>query len=267
MCRAISGLVFLIALSVAAAAPLVVAHRGASAGAPENTLPAFELAWAHGADAIEGDFHLTADGKIVCIHDDDTEYAAGVKCVVRKSTLTELLELDVGARVGERFNGTRIPTIAQVFATVPAGKKIFIEIKCGSEIFPRLLSEIEKFELSADQIVVISFDANVIRDFKAIAPQFKAMWLSGIKKNRLGRMKPSLSKVLRTLRRIDADGFSSRGHALVDQRFIAAIREAGFEYHVWTIDDANTARTFAGMGAMSITTNYPQRIKDALQDR
>jgi glycerophosphoryl diester phosphodiesterase len=87
-----------------------VAHRGAFAGAPENTLPAFELAWAYGADAIEGDFHLTADGKIVCIHDDDTEYAAGVMCVVRKSMLTELLELDVGARVGERFNGTRIPT-------------------------------------------------------------------------------------------------------------------------------------------------------------
>lgn len=77
-----------------------MAHRGASAGAPENTLPAFELAWAYGADAIEGDFHLTADGKIVCIHDDDTEYAAGVMCVVRKSMLTELLELDVGARVG-----------------------------------------------------------------------------------------------------------------------------------------------------------------------
>jgi glycerophosphoryl diester phosphodiesterase len=79
------------------AEPFIVAHRGASADAPENTLPAFELAWKQGADAIEGDFHLTRDGKIVCIHDYDTQRVSGSKRVVKDSTLDELRALDAGA--------------------------------------------------------------------------------------------------------------------------------------------------------------------------
>ena len=69
--------------SLHAAEPFLVAHRGASHDAPENTLPAFELAWKQGADAIEGDFHLTKDGKIVCLHDYDTKRVSGTKLVAK----------------------------------------------------------------------------------------------------------------------------------------------------------------------------------------
>ena len=76
---------------------MIVAHRGASRDAPENTIPAFKLAWEQGADAIEGDFHLTKDGNIVCIHDGNTENVSNTNLVVRESTLAELRKLDVGA--------------------------------------------------------------------------------------------------------------------------------------------------------------------------
>ena len=66
--------------------PLIVAHRGASRDAPSNTIPAFQLAWKQGADAIEGDFHLSKDGEIVCFHDADTKRVAGTQLVVRQST-------------------------------------------------------------------------------------------------------------------------------------------------------------------------------------
>lgn len=85
------------------AEPVIVAHRGASHDAPENTLPAFELAWEQGADAIEGDFHLTRDGHIICLHDKDTKRTAGVKLVVKNSPLAELRKLDVGEWKDPRF--------------------------------------------------------------------------------------------------------------------------------------------------------------------
>ena len=79
------------------AKPLIVAHRGSSFERPENTLPAFELAWEQGADAIEGDFLLTKDKQIVCIQDHSTKHLANRNLVVGESTLEELRELDVGS--------------------------------------------------------------------------------------------------------------------------------------------------------------------------
>ena len=79
---------------------MIVAHRGASSDAPENTLPAFRRAWELGADAIEGDFRLTKDGRIVCIHDKDTKRVADAKLVVSDATLAQLRTLDVGGAHG-----------------------------------------------------------------------------------------------------------------------------------------------------------------------
>ena len=103
--------------------PLIVAHRGSSFEAPENTLPAFRLAWEQGADAIERDFLLTKDDQIVCIHDASTKRLSDKNLVVSKSTFEELRALDVGAWKHEKFKGTKIPTISEVFATIPKGKK------------------------------------------------------------------------------------------------------------------------------------------------
>jgi glycerophosphoryl diester phosphodiesterase len=160
-----------------AAEPLIVAHRGASFDAPENTLPAFELAWEMGADAVEGDFLLSKDGHIVCVHDKKTKKVADQNLEVVQSTLAELQALDVGSRKDEKFRGTRIPTLPEVFATVPKGKKIFVEVKCGPEIIPALTKEIDRSGLTHDQVVLICFNAEVIRKFKKVKPKHKAYWL------------------------------------------------------------------------------------------
>ena len=243
--------------------PLIVAHRGASRQAPENTLPAFKLAWKQEADAIEGDFLLTGDGQIVCIHDKDTRRVAGKKLVVAKSTLAELRQLDVGSYRGAAFKGTRIPTIAEVFATVPKNKKIYIEIKCGTEIIPALLKSIKKSGLKNDQIVVICFQHKVIQALKAKAPQFKANWLSSIKKDRSGKLIPSLESIFATLNQIKADGFSSSKN-LIDETTIRAIMDKGYEHHVWTVDDERTAKRFMQWGTKSITTNVPGSLRSSL---
>src|SRR6185369_848081 len=92
------------------AEPMLIAHRGASRDAPENTLAAFRLAWQQGADGIEADFRLTRDGRVVCLHDASTGRTAGVDLAVAEASLEELKRLDVGGWKGARWAGERIPT-------------------------------------------------------------------------------------------------------------------------------------------------------------
>ena len=259
------GVVLLTCAAVDAEEPLIVAHRGASHHAPENTLPAFNLAWKQRADAIEGDFRLTRDGHIVCIHDEDTERVSGRKLIVKDSTLAQLRPLDVGTHRGDEYRGTIIPTIAEVFATIPDKKKIYIEIKCGTEVIPRLLDEIKKSEITSDQIVVISFNPQVIQQIKAKSPQIKALWLSGFKKDKLGRTTPSLKTIFDTLKQTQADGFSSSKD--IRDSLVTRVIASGYEYHVWTIDDLDTARHFKKLGTKSITTNVPEQIKKHLVEK
>lgn len=232
--------------------------------APENTIPAFKLAWDQGADAIEGDFYLTADNEIVCIHDKNTKRVAKSNLTIKDSTLNKLRQLDVGSWHESKWAGTRIPTISQVFSTIPDGKMIYIEIKCGSEIIPKLFDELKKSKLKQEQVVIISFNSQLISDIESKRPQVKTIWLSGIKKSKDGNIVPTAKTAISTLRRIKADGISTKAHDMLDETYISKIKKAGFEFHVWTIDDRSTARRFAGMGVLSITTNKPDYIKKQL---
>ena len=241
--------------------PLIVAHRGASHDAPENTLPAFELAWKQGADAIEGDFLLTKDNKIVCIHDGSTKRLADQNLAVRGSTLEELRKLDVGSWKHEKFKGTKIPTIAEVFATIPTGKKIFVEVKCGKEIMPYLVKEIGKSKLKTEQVVLICFKQEVVQAFKQALPKNKAYWLSSFKKDKEGLWKPTLETVLATLTDTKADGLDS--HKDIPGAVARKIMEEGYEWHAWTVNDVATAKKLKALGIHSITTDRPELIKSS----
>ncbi len=115
-------------------AQVIVGHRGASFDAPENTIAAFKLAWEQQADGIEGDFYITKDKQVVCIHDADTKRTAGKKLVVAESTLTELRELEYGKWKDAKFAGEPIPTFEEVLKVVPSGKLFVIELKVGPDI-------------------------------------------------------------------------------------------------------------------------------------
>ena len=162
------------------------------------------------------------------------------------------------------FKGTSIPTIAEVFETVPAKKKIYIEIKCGLEIVLPVLKAVAQSGLKKDQIVFICFDSNVIQALKMKAPQFAAYWLCSVKRNQAGSMRPSLKNALATLRKVKADGMSSSRGGITD-KYISGLQRAGFEHHVWTVNDAKTARWFVDRGSKSVTTDFPGKIKGALK--
>mgnify|MGYP000955410742 FL=1 len=231
---------------------MIIAHRGISFDLPENSLPAFNASWDKGVDGIEGDFHLTKDGAIVCIHDDDTQRVCNQKLIVKDSTLEELKQLNLSHKISKNSK-VKIPTLAEVLNVLPFGKKIFIEIKCGIEIIKPLIKELSQSEIYAEQAVIISFDERVIKTFKSAAPNYKAYWLYSYEPD------CDFNKILDVMNDIKADGFSSDNE---DSKFlIDKIIDAGFEYHSWTIDDLDIANKLISWRVQSITTNNPDQIQ------
>lgn len=255
-----------VGIAPSALAQIVVAHRGASSDAPENSLSSFKLAWEQGADAVEGDFYLTADKQIVCIHDATTKRVSGVNLKVAESTLATLAKLDVGSWKDQRFLNERIPTIQEVLAVIPPGKRIFIEIKCGPEILPYLKPLLMDSNLDSKQLTIISFNQDVIRTAKLVMPDFQTYWLIDFKKDKQkGLWYPSVDDIVETASRIGADGIDVRAQVdLFDTAFLMRCMEAGLSLHAWTVDDANDAMKLGQLGFDSITTNRPAFLLQSL---
>ncbi|MCS7022100.1 MAG: glycerophosphodiester phosphodiesterase [Gemmataceae bacterium] len=242
----------------------IVAHRGASWDAPENTLASMRLAWEQQADAIEFDCFLSKDGQIVIIHDADTRRTAGVPGKVAEQTLEQLRRLDVGRWKGERFAGERIPTLAEVLATVPPGKRAFIEVKCGPEILPELDRVLKASRLRPEQTVVISFSEDVIAAVKKQRPDLPAYWIA-VLMPRNGKPRGA-EEIIATARRIRADGVDLSAEAnVLTPAYAAQIRQAGLFLSVWTVNDADLARKMIHSGVQSITTDRPGWLREQLQ--
>lgn len=243
--------------------PQIVAHRGAAYDAPENTLAAFKLAWQQGADVIEGDFRLTKDGEIVCMHDADTARVAGKKLVISQTTYAELQKLDVGSWKGSQWAGERIPTLSEVLKTIPAGKKFFLEVKSGTEIISHLVKTLVDSNIAHDQVAIIAFDVNILVGMKKYLPTIKTYWLTGFQKEG-DAWRPTVEEIVQKLGDIKADGVDCNAHASIDAKFAQYLKNTGFGFHVWTVDNAETAKRFQHLGVDSITTNRPQWLRAQL---
>ncbi len=246
-------------ISVVSAEVAIVAHRGASAYAPENTLSAFELAWEMDADAIEGDFRLTADGQIVCIHDADTKRVSDQVLEVESTDYMTLKALNVGGATP-----AHIPLLSEVLDTVPAGKRIVIEVKSHAEIVPHLVCELEAHPLPAESFFVISFDTAVLSALKEQAPQLETGLLINFKRSGL-KLTPSSSEVFELAEQCNVDAISVKAHPMLSKRFCAEVRERGYGFHVWTVDEPRWAAEMVKCGAQSITTNKPDLMRAKLK--
>jgi glycerophosphoryl diester phosphodiesterase len=258
-------LVALLHVITAAQGQELVAHRGASRDAPENTLAAFRLAFEQGADAIEGDFFLSQDGEIVCLHDKTTKRTGDKTLTVADSTLAELRTVDVGTWKDQRFKDERIPTLAEVMAIVPEGKKLLIEIKCGVEIVKPLRAALARGKLKSEQLRIIAFQADVIAACRTAMPRIRAYWLTNFSLNKKTKThEPTIDSILATLKRIRATGLDCNAHASIDEAFVRRLRERKLEFHVWTVDKVKTAERFKAFGVDSITTNRPAGLREEL---
>ena len=244
---------------------MIIGHRGASRHAPENTLAAFRLAWEEGADGIEADFRVSGDGRVVCLHDASTGRTAEKDLDVASSLLPELRRLDAGRWQGPAWQGERIPTLAEVLACLLPGKRLFIELKSGPEIVAPLVQELARSGTAPEQLRLLAFSAPLLAELKAQLPGYRACWLTDCRRWLPGGVwRPSREEILATLRRSGFDGLAIRGRAILDERFVAALRREGYEIHVWTVDAAAAARRFVALGVDSIMTNRPGWLRQKL---
>ena len=267
-------LVFLGLIGLASSeAPMIIAHRGASGVAPENTMEAFNLAWKLGADGVEGDFHLTHDGHIVAIHDANTSKVSGgkVNLLVKKVKLQELQSIDVGSWKDEKYASARIPTLEEVIDSLPKGRKFFIEIKCGPEIMGPLtrvlVPRLEKIPELTNQISFIAFDYQVIKACRKKWPKIEANFLESYEKNKAtGKWVPDKNELFKTLKKSLASGIGTQANKeVIDLDFVNYLRELRLTFHCWTINDIETARHFRDLGVDSTPTDFPKRIRAGLK--
>jgi len=246
----------------------IIGHRGASHDAPENTLAAIRLAWKQNADASETDVHLTKDGQIVVIHDFNTRRLGGRNRKVADQTLAELKELDIGRWKGEQWAGERIPTLAEYLAAIPEGKRLFIEIKCGPEIVPRLVEVIRAARKRPEQTCLIGFSYEVMRAAKQELPQLKCYWIVELKRNReTGRWTPQLATVIRKAKEAGLDGIDFGDSPALDREFVSKLKQSGLGVYTWTVDSVQEAKRLEQAGVDGITTNRPGYLKESLMGR
>jgi glycerophosphoryl diester phosphodiesterase len=242
----------------------IIAHRGSSFLAPENTLAAVELAWREGADAVECDLRLTRDGHIVAMHDASLKRTAGVDRLVADCTLDELRSYDVGSWKDPKFAGERVPTLQELLSTVPPGKRFFVELKGDWGNIEPLDRALAASNLSAKQVVFICLNADVIACIKKVLSQCPAYWIVEFRRDDHGNWQPTSDEILASAAESNFDGLDLMASGPIDNPFVARAKSAGLDLCAWTVDDSDLARRLLNLGIEGITANRPGWLRKQL---
>lgn len=224
----------------------VVAHRGASDTAPENTLPAIAAAVKEHADYVEIDIRMSSDGVPVVIHDSTVDRTTDGTGAVSEMTAAELLALDAGSWFSEEFTGTRIPTLEQVLGLASgAGMSVIVEYK-GKWSPEAVRTTVDLIAATALDVRVIaqSFDAATVENITTVAPGL----FVGLLTDRID------AAIIRTAQRIGADAVNPK---TTSARGLAQAHAANLRVFVWTRDDDHDWDSLTAMGVDGIITNAP----------
>lgn len=227
----------------------VIAHRGANAECPENSMKSFVTAAEIGADMIEFDIHATLDGKIVVIHDSSAKRVSGVDINVEKVNYSELKDIDIG-------DGERIPLLADLFKELK-GKVIFqIEIKQAG-IVDKLLSLMDEYGVS-DSCVISSFKHSELDKIKKLRSDIPCATLEPTGSAWISSWFSS-KKLLKNMKAINADGT----HPLlqvVNKQFVEQAHQSGKFVNPWTVDGESNWSKCLELGVDGIITNDPRNL-------
>jgi len=248
---------------------IVYAHRGAPAERPENTLPSFRRALELGADALETDVHLTADGEVVAAHDDDGARVAGVARSIRGATLREIKTWDAGhAFVNDRGErpfvgqGYRIPTLEELLVELP-GVRLNVDLKTEEPaLVERFLSLVRRIG-AEDRVVAASFFRSTLvrlrsagyRGESSLArPEFLRAWLL-----------PAWLPFARPAGTRAQIPVNSGPFHFAKPRVIEKLHRIGLRVDFWTINDPSVAEQLVALGADGLMTDDPARIVPAVR--
>lgn len=237
--------------------PFLIAHRGMSAIAPENTMSAFRLAEEYGADYIELDILRSKDGHLVVIHDDDVERVSGVKGLVEEMTLAELKSLDVGQWFSPEFTGERIPTLEEVLQEFQ-GKDIlfFLEPK-GNNVEEQMVEMLEEYQM-AHQVVVLSFSDEQLRLIRELDPRLPLVYLGRgavpeERQTELAKYDVDYSAYLNAM-------YAPR-HSIVYPELYKVARDRGMMLWPWTVNEYSQIYQFYQYGSRGVITDYAHQFE------
>lgn len=232
-----------------AARPLVIAHRGASAYAPENSLVACGLAIDMGADVVEVDVQLSADRKVICFHDARLDRLTSASGQVSKMTFKELRQLRLGGETSEE----RIPLLEEVIEICRGKVRLLIEIKSrgGSPVeLVRQVAEVLRRSGAESFSVLASFDRIALEHAASLVPKVPLALI---------------------INRFHSPGVIAEPwpllavhEAIVDRNLVDTVHQAGKRIFVWTVDDESRMATFVRLGVDGVVTNRPDRLLDLL---
>ncbi len=255
-------------LSAGKANPKIIAHRGASAVAPENTLAAFREAVAAGADGIEFDVRITRDNEAVVFHDRKLKRTTGKKGTVSDMTSGELGKLDAGSWFNRTngnssdngFSGEVVSTLKQTLEFLSDfDGSIYIEIKCKEEDVKRLtrrVGEILNETKRTDRIIVKSFKLSVIPLIKQHCPGVRTAALFAPKVKNVLRKEKYLVNLAEE---IGADELSLH-YTLATKKLMKKARSRGLKVVIWTADNPAWIKRAISLGLSSIITNDPRKL-------
>jgi glycerophosphoryl diester phosphodiesterase len=250
--------------------PRLYAHRGAAVELPENTLEAFELAIAVGADAIETDAHVTRDGHVVLSHDPRGDRMCGMDVAIEDAPFDEVRSWNAGARfkstAGRAMERTfRVPTLEEALRAFPS---VAFNVDAKSrhpEMVPRLLEAIGRCH-AEDRVLVASFDARTLRDVRARGYRGK----TGLAQSEVLRLLALPTFALRAfpLRGAAAQiPYREMGLDLGTRRLIDKCHALDLEVHYWTVNDPALAERLLDAGADAIMTDDPRAIAPVIAKR
>lgn len=258
--------------SVAAPAPEVdvIAHRGSSGAAPENTLAAVRLALAHKADVVENDIQRTADGELVIIHDTTLSRTTDVEEVfpgrtpwnVRDFTLAEIKQLDAGSWFSPEYADERVPTLAEWVRAVGSSAGMLMEPK-APELYPGMERDLDKELRSlpeftravrAGRVVIQCFNHPWLRVYQDLAPDVPTGLLFGVRPT-----EPEIAAAATWAEQVNP------ALGVIDRATVDTIHRYGLETHVWTVNSGADMRRAVDWGVDGIITNYPQVLRDLLR--
>lgn len=235
----------------------MIAHRGDSRAAPENTLAAFASAMSLGVDLVELDYLHTADGVPVVFHDDELDRLTdaparwGKKIALASKSLAELKQLDAGGWFAPQFAGTRIATLEEALLAVCPTSAMMIERKAGDAATCVGLLERLGF---VDRVAVTAFDWQFLADCHALAPDL-VLGALGTKELRPDQLDEAVGIGASVI------GWDD-GH--VTSELVERIHERGLRLWVWTVDGVDRARQLISWGADALITNVPARLQAVL---
>ncbi len=233
--------------------PIIFAHRGASAHAPENTLAAFRMAAEHGAPAIELDAKLTADGQVMVFHDQVLKRTTGAEGSIRTWKLEDLRKLDAGSFYGRQFAGERIPTLDEVFEEV--GKRLFVNVELTNytstgDALPEKVAEVVRRHKMEKRVLFSSFAASNLRRIQAALPGapvglLALEGLGGLLARSFWGRRTSPENIHPYLKDVNPS-------------LMKREKSWGRRVHVWTVNDPQDMRRLQALGVNGIFTDDPR---------